>query len=41
VKPAPTFLFEISKDSRDHSPEVYQEVIMPRFRTGRALSNPQ
>jgi hypothetical protein len=32
VKPVPPFLFEISKDSRDHSPEVYTEVIMPGFR---------
>ena len=32
VKPVPPFLFEISKDSRDHSPEVYSEVIMPGFR---------
>jgi hypothetical protein len=32
VKPVPTFLFEISKDSRDHSREVYEEVIMPGFR---------
>jgi hypothetical protein len=32
VKPVPPFLFEISKDSRDHSPEVYQDVIMPGFR---------
>ena len=32
VKPVPPFLFEISKDSRDHSPEVYEEVIMPGFR---------
>lgn len=32
VKPVPPFLFEISKDSRDHSPEVYNEVIMPGFR---------
>ena len=32
VKPVPPFLFEISKDSRDHSPEVYAEVIMPGFR---------
>ncbi|HWO42773.1 MAG TPA: hypothetical protein VNO43_13315 [Candidatus Eisenbacteria bacterium] len=32
VKPVPPFLFEIAKDSRDHSPEVYQEVIMPGFR---------
>jgi hypothetical protein len=32
VKPVPPFLFEISKDSRDHSPEVYEEVILPGFR---------
>src|SRR5918995_80705 len=32
VKPVPSFLFEISKDSRDHSPEVYNEVIIPGFR---------
>jgi hypothetical protein len=32
VKPVPPFLFEISKDSRDHSPEVYEQVIMPGFR---------
>jgi hypothetical protein len=32
VKPVPPFLFEISKDSRDHSPEVYHDVIMPGFR---------
>lgn len=32
VKPVPPFLFEISKDSRDHSPEVYNEVILPGFR---------
>lgn len=32
VKPVPPFLFEISKDSRDHSQEVYEEVIMPGFR---------
>ena len=32
MKPVPPFLFEISKDSRDHSPEVYNEVIMPGFR---------
>ena len=31
VKPVPPFLFEISKDSRDHSREVYEEVIMPGF----------
>jgi hypothetical protein len=32
VKPVPPFLFEISKDSRDHSPEVYEQVILPGFR---------
>ena len=32
AKPVPPFLFEISKDSRDHSREVYEEVIMPGFR---------
>lgn len=32
VKPVPPFLFEIAKDSRDHSPEVYHEIIMPGFR---------
>jgi len=32
VKPVPPFLFEISKDSRDHSREVYEDVIMPGFR---------
>jgi len=31
-KRVPPFLFEISKDSRDHSPEVYEEVILPGFR---------
>ena len=31
VKPVPPFLFVISKDSRDHSPEVYTEVIIPMF----------
>ena len=31
MKPVPAFLFVISKDSRDHSPEVYREVIMPMF----------
>jgi len=35
AKPVPPFLFEISKDSRDHSPEVYDEVIMPGFRAMR------
>jgi hypothetical protein len=32
VKPVPPFLFAISKDSRDHSPEVYREVVLPMFR---------
>ena len=31
AKPVPPFLFGISKDSRDHSPEVYAEVILPMF----------
>lgn len=32
VKPVPPTLFCITKDSRDHSPEVYREVILPMFR---------
>jgi hypothetical protein len=35
VKPVPPFLFGISKDSRDHTAEVYNEVIMPGFRAMR------
>jgi hypothetical protein len=31
AKPVPPFLFVISKDSRDHSPEVHREVILPMF----------
>ena len=31
VKPVPPFLFVISKDSRDHSPQVYDDVIIPMF----------
>jgi hypothetical protein len=31
AKRVPPYLFVISKDSRDHSPEVYQEVILPMF----------
>ena len=31
VKPVPPVLFCISKNSRDHSPEVYQEVVLPMF----------
>jgi pimeloyl-ACP methyl ester carboxylesterase len=32
VKPVPPVLFGISRNSRDHSREVYTEVIMPMFR---------
>lgn len=32
VKPVPPTLFLITKDSRDHSPEVYREVIIPKFK---------
>jgi hypothetical protein len=32
VKPVPPFLFGITKNSRDHSPEVYREVILPMFK---------
>lgn len=31
VKPVPNVLFGISGNSRDHSPEVYQDVILPMF----------
>jgi len=31
AKPVPPVLFVISKDSRDHSPEVYREVVLPMF----------
>lgn len=31
AKPTPPVLFAISKDSRDHSPEVYAEVVLPMF----------
>jgi hypothetical protein len=31
AKPVPNVLFAIARDSRDHSPEVYREVIMPAF----------
>jgi hypothetical protein len=33
AKPVPPVLFCITKDSRDHSPEVYQEVVLPLFAT--------
>jgi hypothetical protein len=29
VKPVPPILYNIAKDSRDHSPEAYREVILP------------
>jgi len=32
AKPVPPVLFSISKDSRDHSPEVYHKVIIPGFK---------
>jgi hypothetical protein len=31
VKPVPPYLFGLAKDSRDHNPEVYKEVILPMF----------
>jgi hypothetical protein len=31
AKPVPPVLFCISKDSRDHSPEVYRDVVVPMF----------
>lgn len=33
AKPVPPVLFCITKDSRDHSPEVYKEVVLPMFAT--------
>ncbi|HTK13099.1 MAG TPA: hypothetical protein VL402_04805 [Xanthobacteraceae bacterium] len=33
AKPVPPILFCITKDSRDHSPEVYREVVLPMFAT--------
>jgi hypothetical protein len=35
AKPVPPTLFLITKDSRDHSPEVYREVIIPKFKAMR------
>jgi hypothetical protein len=35
VKPVPPFLFALSKDSRDHSPEVYRSVVVPMFKKMR------
>ncbi|MCZ6885311.1 MAG: hypothetical protein O7E53_02975 [Alphaproteobacteria bacterium] len=32
VKPVPPTAFLITKDSRDHSPEVYHDVIIPQFK---------
>lgn len=31
AKPVPPFYFIITKDSRDHSPDVYRKVILPAF----------
>jgi hypothetical protein len=31
ARPVPPFYFILTKDSRDHSPEVYSEVILPMF----------
>ena len=31
-KPVPPILFVLAKDSRDHSPEVYEEIVVPMFR---------
>lgn len=31
AKPVPPVLIAISKDSRDHSPDVYREVVLPMF----------
>ena len=39
VKPVPPFLFKISKDSREHSPEVYNEVIILGFRAMKPAPN--
>jgi hypothetical protein len=33
TKPVPAVLFAIAKDSRDHSPDVYREVVLPLFKT--------
>jgi hypothetical protein len=33
ARPVPPVLFAIAKDSRDHSPEVYREVVLPLFQT--------
>jgi hypothetical protein len=33
AKPVPPVLFCITKDSRDHSPDVYKEVVLPLFAT--------
>jgi hypothetical protein len=33
AKPVPPVLFVIAKDSRDHSPEVYREIVLPMFAT--------
>jgi hypothetical protein len=32
AKPVPPILFVLAKDSRDHSPEVYEEIVVPMFK---------
>lgn len=39
VKPVPPYLFCITKDSRDHSAEVYNEVIIPAFKAMKPAPN--
>jgi len=31
AKPVPPYLFVLAKDSRDHSPEAYKEIVLPMF----------
>jgi hypothetical protein len=33
TRPVPPVLFIIAKDSRDHTAEVYEEVVLPMFKT--------
>lgn len=32
VKPVPTVLFTLTKNSHDHTPKVYEEIVLPAFR---------
>ncbi|MBA2301727.1 MAG: hypothetical protein H0W08_03755 [Acidobacteria bacterium] len=32
VKPVPTLLFTLTKNSHDHTPKVYEEIVLPAFR---------